>query len=138
MSDEPKGPGMTIDIDAYVGAKLREFRKGLGVSQTRLADALGITFQQVQKYERGTNRISASKLHAMAIFLVREVGDFFPDAPEPQAWVEVQVREKGGEDWVDEMLARFDSLAEARSMAGRTYRVADWDVRFVECKVVLL
>jgi transcriptional regulator with XRE-family HTH domain len=49
-------------IDVEVGARIRADRKALGMSQTRLAEALDLTFQQVQKYERGTNRVSASTL----------------------------------------------------------------------------
>ncbi len=49
-------------IDKYVGSRVRMRRKMLGMSQEKLGDALGITFQQVQKYENGTNRISASRL----------------------------------------------------------------------------
>jgi transcriptional regulator with XRE-family HTH domain len=51
-----------VDIDRRVGARLRERRLLLGMSQQQLAKALGITFQQVQKYENGANRISASRL----------------------------------------------------------------------------
>jgi transcriptional regulator with XRE-family HTH domain len=65
-------------VDVHVGTRIRERRKILGISQERLAEALGLTFQQVQKYERGVNRVSASKLYATARFLGCEVGDFFP------------------------------------------------------------
>jgi transcriptional regulator with XRE-family HTH domain len=54
------------DIDALVGRRVRELRLQLGLTQTQLADAIGVTFQQVQKYERGANRISASKLWLIA------------------------------------------------------------------------
>jgi transcriptional regulator with XRE-family HTH domain len=54
------------DIDALVGRRVRELRLQLGLTQTQLADAIGVTFQQVQKYERGSNRISASKLWLIA------------------------------------------------------------------------
>ncbi|WP_303831577.1 helix-turn-helix domain-containing protein [Asticcacaulis taihuensis] len=64
-------------IDAYVGARLRIRRKSLGLSQQALADALGLTFQQVQKYERAGNRVSASKLHEMAKVLKVPVAYFF-------------------------------------------------------------
>lgn len=56
-------------VDLHVGARVRMRRKLLGVSQEKLAGALGLTFQQVQKYERGANRISASKLFEIARFL---------------------------------------------------------------------
>ena len=54
------------EIDALVGRRVRELRLQLGLTQTQLADAIGVTFQQVQKYERGSNRISASKLWLIA------------------------------------------------------------------------
>ena len=53
-------------IDVYVGGRIRMRRMMLKMSQTRLADELGITFQQVQKYEKGTNRVGASRLQKMA------------------------------------------------------------------------
>ncbi len=56
-------------VDLHVGARVRMRRKILGVSQEKLAGALHLTFQQVQKYERGANRISASKLFEIASFL---------------------------------------------------------------------
>ncbi|MDB5458175.1 MAG: family transcriptional regulator [Caulobacter sp.] len=64
-------------VDLHVGARLRIRRKLLSLSQTQLADALGITFQQVQKYERGANRISASKLYEAARLLQSPVSYFF-------------------------------------------------------------
>ena len=66
-------------VDLHVGARVRMRRKLLGVSQEKLADALGLTFQQVQKYERGTNRISASKLFEIGRFLQAPVSYFFED-----------------------------------------------------------
>jgi len=53
-------------IDIHVGRRVRLHLKELGISQERLAEGLGLTFQQVQKYERGANRVSASKLYDMA------------------------------------------------------------------------
>ena len=70
-----KGPNET---DVLVGTKVRIRRVELGMSQTELATSLGITFQQVQKYEKGTNRIGASRLHAMAGALRVPVNYFFP------------------------------------------------------------
>ncbi len=54
------------DIDRHVGGRVRMRRMLIGMSQEKLADALGLTFQQVQKYEKGTNRISASRLQHIA------------------------------------------------------------------------
>lgn len=64
-------------IDVYVGGRLRLRRKVLGLSQGSLAQALGITFQQVQKYEKGMNRIGASRLQRIAEILKVPVGFFF-------------------------------------------------------------
>ena len=74
-------------IDLHVGSRMRLRRKLLNVSQEKLADALGLTFQQVQKYERGANRISASKLFEAARFLKAPVTYFYeglgrPDDPD--------------------------------------------------------
>ncbi len=54
------------DVDDYVGRRIRQRRVELGLSQSELANALGITFQQVQKYENGSNRVSAGRLYAIA------------------------------------------------------------------------
>ena len=64
-------------VDLHVGAQVRARRVLLGLSQEKLADGLGITFQQVQKYERGSNRISASRLYYMARLLDVSVSFFF-------------------------------------------------------------
>src|SRR5271169_6309877 len=67
-------------VDKHVGSRVRMRRKMLGMSQTKLGDALGLTFQQVQKYERGTNRISASRMHHIAHILQVPVEFFFDGA----------------------------------------------------------
>jgi len=64
-------------VDVYVGGRIRLRRRALGMSQQNLADALGLTFQQVQKYERGANRVSASKLFQIAAFLQTPLSSFF-------------------------------------------------------------
>lgn len=64
-------------VDRHVGARVRLRRKSVGISQEQLANALGVTFQQVQKYERGTNRISASKLFETGRALGAPVAYFF-------------------------------------------------------------
>lgn len=68
-------------IDRHVGARIRLRRNMLGVSQEKLAEGLGLTFQQVQKYEKGTNRISASKLWLIARFLQVDLSYFFEGLP---------------------------------------------------------
>jgi transcriptional regulator with XRE-family HTH domain len=68
-------------IDKHVGSRVRMRRMMLGMSQTDLGDALRITFQQVQKYERGTNRVSASRLQHISLILQVPVPFFFEGAP---------------------------------------------------------
>ncbi|HYE01020.1 MAG TPA: helix-turn-helix transcriptional regulator [Alphaproteobacteria bacterium] len=74
-------PSEELRVDAHVGARVRLRRKLLGLSQTALGDALGVAFQQVQKYERGTNRISSSTLYAIARVLEVPVAYFFEGLP---------------------------------------------------------
>ncbi len=66
-------------VDVTVGRRLRDRRTLLGMSQSTLADAVGLTFQQIQKYERGANRISASRLYQFASLLDVGVDYFFED-----------------------------------------------------------
>src|SRR6266699_1101097 len=69
-------------IDVHVGSRVRLRRTLLGMSQERLGDALGLTFQQVQKYERGANRVSASRLFDLSRVLDVPISFFFDDMPE--------------------------------------------------------
>jgi transcriptional regulator with XRE-family HTH domain len=71
-------------VDRSVGRRVRILRVSRGLSQSALASQLGLTFQQLQKYEKGTNRISASKLHDIARILGVEVASFFEDAADPE------------------------------------------------------
>ena len=70
-----KSPNST---DAYVGSRVRMRRKVLGMSQEKLGEQLGITFQQVQKYEKGANRIGASRLQTISQVLDMPISYFFP------------------------------------------------------------
>lgn len=66
MAGRNKGGGTPDPVDVHVGVKVRVRRKEIGMSQERLADACGVTFQQIQKYENGNNRISASRIVQIA------------------------------------------------------------------------
>jgi transcriptional regulator with XRE-family HTH domain len=68
-------------IDSYVGSRVRVRRQTLGMSQRKLGDALGITFQQIQNYENGTNRIAASRLQQLSQLLQAPIPFFFQGAP---------------------------------------------------------
>jgi transcriptional regulator with XRE-family HTH domain len=70
---------MPNPIDVRVGARLRLRRNMLGLSQEKLGEAIGLTFQQVQKYERGANRIGASRLHELSRVLDVPISFFFDD-----------------------------------------------------------
>jgi transcriptional regulator with XRE-family HTH domain len=78
MSMVKKAPN---PIDRHVGSRVRMRRMMLGMSQEKLGDALDLTFQQVQKYEKGTNRIGASRLQSIAHILQVPVSFFFEGAP---------------------------------------------------------
>jgi transcriptional regulator with XRE-family HTH domain len=71
----PKHPG---SVDLHVGLKIRDRRRELGLSQTDLGSEVGISYQQMQKYERGVNRVGASRLAAIAKALKVPVAYFFP------------------------------------------------------------
>lgn len=78
MLDNKKNPN---PVDIHVGARIRLRRNMIGLSQEKLGDSLGITFQQIQKYEKGMNRVGASRLQAIANILNVPVTFFFDDMP---------------------------------------------------------
>lgn len=69
-------------VDVAIGRRIRMRRKMLSMSQTTLATALGVTFQQVQKYERGANRVGGSRMQRIAEVLQTKVAFFFDDTPD--------------------------------------------------------
>ncbi len=73
------GTGIPSPVDVHVGARLRVRRTLLGMTQTKLGDRLGVSFQQMQKYEKGTNRISSSRLYDLARVLDVPIEFFFDD-----------------------------------------------------------
>ncbi|WP_174300732.1 helix-turn-helix domain-containing protein [Caulobacter sp. S45] len=81
--DESSDDRSPNPIDVHVGDRVRRRRRALGVSQEQLADQLGLTFQQVQKYERGANRVSCSKLYQIASALQASIAYFFEGLPDP-------------------------------------------------------
>src|SRR5262249_15649251 len=87
-----RGAGMPHPIDVMVGKRIRLRRVQLGLSQTELGQKLGVTFQQVQKYENGTNRVSCSRLYETAVALDVPVAFFFMDSA--HAGIELAVAEQ--------------------------------------------
>jgi transcriptional regulator with XRE-family HTH domain len=88
-----RAAGRTQDIDRHVGARVRERRIMLGLTQQQLADLIGVTYQQAHKYERGINRISAGRLYEIALVLSVPVGYFF-DGLESQDVRAISPRER--------------------------------------------
>ena len=74
-------PGVPNPVDVHVGGRVRLRRTLLGLSQEKLGDAVGLTFQQIQKYEKGANRIGASRLYQFSEILDVAVSYFFEDMP---------------------------------------------------------
>ena len=83
FKDTPDRPplGTPRPVDVHVGARLRQRRTLLGMSQEKLGEAVGLTFQQIQKYERGANRIGASRLYQLSNVLDVSVSYFFEEMP---------------------------------------------------------
>lgn len=102
-------------IDIYVGSRIRMQRALKGMSQTTLAEGLGVTFQQVQKYEKGTNRVGSSRLQAIANVLGVPVAFFFEEgpggSPDPQG------SEMGASAEIVQFLSSAEGLALNRAFA---------------------
>jgi transcriptional regulator with XRE-family HTH domain len=88
-----RSTGRTQDIDRHVGARVRERRIMLGLTQQQLADLIGVTYQQAHKYERGINRVSAGRLYEIAQVLSVPVG-YFCDGIDAQVARAVSPRER--------------------------------------------
>jgi transcriptional regulator with XRE-family HTH domain len=99
-------------IDKHVGSRVRMRRMMLGMSQEKLGDALGLTFQQVQKYEKGTNRIGASRLQQISQILQVQVSFFFEGAPTVALGSHQEgMAEAPSPSYVSDFLATSDGLA---------------------------
>jgi transcriptional regulator with XRE-family HTH domain len=104
-----KAPNPT---DKHVGSRVRMRRMMLGMSQEKLGDALGLTFQQVQKYEKGTNRIGASRLQQIAHIIQVPVSFFFEGAPSVQSALRPDgMAEAPSPAYISDFLATSDGLA---------------------------
>ena len=103
-----KAPNPT---DKHVGARVRMRRMMLGMSQEKLGDALGLTFQQVQKYEKGANRIGASRLQQISHILQVPVSFFFEGAPNVSSHAPTALAEAPSPAYVSDFLATSDGLS---------------------------
>ncbi|MBA4791284.1 MAG: helix-turn-helix transcriptional regulator [Pseudomonadota bacterium] len=111
-------------IDKHVGSRVRMRRMMVGMSQEKLGESLGITFQQIQKYEKGTNRIGASRLQQISIVLGVPVAFFFEGAPTLLS-NEEGFSEAASPTFVNDFLATSDGLALTRNFM----RISDSKVR---------
>ncbi len=101
-------------VDRYVGNRIRMRRMMLGWSQEKLGEALGLTFQQVQKYEKGINRVGASRRQQLGQVRQVPVTYFFETPPHPEA-PEQTTATAPAPDYVSEFLATSDGLALAKA-----------------------
>jgi transcriptional regulator with XRE-family HTH domain len=115
-------------IDNHVGARMRLRRTLLGVSQEQLAAALGLTFQQVQKYERGTNRVSASRLFQLSRVLDVPITWFFDEMDSDVAAAGSKMN-KGFAEQVQSFEADPMSRRETLELVRVYYRISDRKVR---------
>jgi transcriptional regulator with XRE-family HTH domain len=111
-------------VDRHIGARVRMRRKMLAMSQSELADALGITYQQVQKNERGFNRIGASRLQQISHILQVPVAFFFEDAPNASAPQGLH-----GSELSITLIDDFVSDPNGLRLIGAFMRIADADLR---------
>ena len=116
----------TTDIDRAVGVRIKALRKAKGMSQTALGDAIGVTFQQVQKYEKGTNRLGASRLGEMARALEVPISALFGEAESTdQADALVLLGTPGAMDLVNAYIAIDDEQLRREVLAHRPLRGTD-------------
>lgn len=118
----PKSPN---PIDLHVGSRVRMRRMLLGMSQEKLGEALGVTFQQVQKYEKGMNRIGASRLQDIAKILDAPPSFFFEDAPSAGGAAQGGFSESNSAGFVVEFLSTVEGLQLNKAFAS----IADPKVR---------
>ncbi|AKI02594.1 putative transcriptional regulator [Hoeflea sp. IMCC20628] len=97
-------------IDIHVGSRVRLRRTMLGMSQEKLGEALGITFQQIQKYEKGTNRVGASRLQNISTVLNVPVSFFFEDAPGDPSTGQPGMAEANSSNYVVDFLSSSEGL----------------------------
>ncbi len=124
-----RGTGNLHPVNMHVGARVWQRRKLLGMTQTGLGDALGLTFQQAQKYESGTNRIGAGRLYDLARVLDVSIGYFFEDIPAAAAAILRATKRRGKAKkrpwYAPDLMAKRETLELVRAY----YKIEDADVR---------
>lgn len=110
-------------IDRGIGKRIKSRRLSLGHNQQFLADAVGVSYQQVQKYENGTDRVGASRLWAIALALDVPVGYFYGDVTSSQAELSPEAEQE------NQILQRTMATEEARSLILSFGRIRDSELR---------
>ncbi len=122
-------PGTPNPVDVHVGSRVRLRRTLLGISQEKLGNLVGLTFQQIQKYERGANRIGGSRIYEFSVIMGVPVGFFFDDMPEELKTHEGRfaagLRDKEQGTYEIDPLARRETLQLVRAY----YKITDPKVR---------
>lgn len=113
--DKPESARRPDPVDNHVGNRIRLRRKMLNMSQEKLAERLGITFQQVQKYEKGTNRVGAGRLYQLARILQVPVSYFFPESA--SARVPGGMSEDAAADYVLDFMSTTEGIELNRAFA---------------------
>ena len=123
-----RGTGKPNPVDVHVGARVRLRRTLLGMSQEKLGEAIGLTFQQVQKYERGANRIGCSRLYDLSRVLDVPVSYFFEDMPSAVAAsspAQMRGMAESKASYEPDPMAKRETLELVRAY----YKIADPQVR---------
>ena len=110
MTHPPENERSPNIVDLHVGMRIRLRRRAVSVSQEKLAEALGLTFQQVQKYERGLNRVSASKLYDIARTLNASISYFFEGLAAPEMIGSAGVAEPDGAEFLYDLVMTPEGL----------------------------
>ena len=124
-------PGTPHPVDVHVGSRVRLRRTMLGMSQEKLGEAVGLTFQQIQKYERGANRIGCSRIYQFSSILDVPVAFFFQDMPSDAMPANMKKASAGGMGDHDQDALDDDPLArqETLELVRAYYRIQDEKVR---------
>ena len=130
------GTGVPSPVDVHVGARVRVRRPLLGMTQTNLGDALGVSFQQMQKYENGANRISASRLFDLSRVFDVPIQFFFDDMPTAVAAISPANKKRGKA----KKLPRYEPdpmhKRETLGLVRAYYNIRDPQVRKRVCELV--
>ena len=124
-----RGTGIPSPIDVHVGARVRRRRTLLGMTQTNLSDAIGVSYQQMQKYERGMNRIAASRLLDLSRLLEVPIQHFFDDMPAAVAAISPANKKRGRAkklpSYEPDPMAKRETLELVRAY----YKITDPEIR---------